>query len=104
MGDLSRRAIEPYRTIAGPLSHNGGREKSRKSGAQAALESARRLATWQEAPPISRHGFLEGKRRRGPEVAGGLARGAHRQPPKLCGSITARALIAAHVRGCFSCR
>ena len=75
MGDLSRRAIEPYRTIANPLSHNGGREKSGKSGAQAALESARRLATLQEAPPISRHGFLEGKRRRAPEVVGGLAGG-----------------------------
>src|ERR1700730_9730646 len=104
MGDLSRREIEPDKAIAGPLSHNGGREKSRKSGTQAAIESAWRLATLQEAPP----NFTSRIFGREEEARAGSGRracpGSHRQPPKLSGSITARALTAAHVRGCFSCR
>src|ERR1700722_799922 len=104
MGDLSRREIEPDKTIAGSLSHNGSGEKRRKSGTQAAIESTRRLATLQEAPPD----FTSQIFGREEEARAGSGRPAcpksHRQPPRLSGSITARALTAAQVRGCFSCR
>jgi hypothetical protein len=54
MGDLSSREIEPDRTIADPFSHDGGREKSRKSSTQTAIESAR-LLTLGEAAPAARN-------------------------------------------------
>jgi hypothetical protein len=45
VGDLSSREIEPDRAIADLFSHHGGRKQSRKSGTQAAIGQAQRLAT-----------------------------------------------------------
>ena len=45
VGNLSNREIEPDRAIADLFSHHGGRKQSRKSGTQAAIGQAQRLAS-----------------------------------------------------------
>lgn len=48
--NLSNREIEPDRAIADLFSHHGGRKQSRKSGTQAAIGQAQRLASLPRRP------------------------------------------------------